>query len=148
MSMFYRDNRQRRNGTKGSKSWTVMRKQTQVECNHILWDLTNESRVKIKSEMWKVKSDDNSVSDSEKSDLVPDFCGCALRTKRTNGFWLSAELLVDGKDSHVQISPKGRRATSFFCTTEPWPCTKPCQTRMDNSAECATVYFRVLLLKP
>jgi hypothetical protein len=48
------------------------------------------------------------------------------------------------EQSHQMV---GKRQL-LFGTTEPWPCTKPCQTWMENSAECVTVYLRVLLLMP
>jgi hypothetical protein len=74
----------------------------------------------------------------------------SLPKERVSGYWqrLPMELLVTGLDSCLQISPKGREATSFFGTTEPGLRTKPCQMRMDITAECVTVYLRVLLLMP
>jgi hypothetical protein len=36
----------------------------------------------------------------------------------------------------------------LWVTTEPWSCTKPCQSRMEKAVECMYVYFGVLLLMP
>jgi hypothetical protein len=55
MCMFYRDYRKRMRERKDSGSWTMMRNKTQVECNHIMWDLISESEVKVKSLKWEVK---------------------------------------------------------------------------------------------
>jgi hypothetical protein len=92
MCMFYRDYRKRMKERKDSGSWTMMRKKTQVECSHIMWDLASES------EKLEVRSENNSASESGKFWLVQDFCGCTLRTTHATGSWLLIELLDTGTD--------------------------------------------------
>ena len=71
----------------------------------------------------------------------------SLPQERVSGYWqrLPMELLVTGAcSSHRKVG----KQQVFLGTTEPGLRTKPCQTRMDGTAECVTVYLRVLLLMP
>jgi hypothetical protein len=84
--------------------------------------------------MWKVKSDNNCLI----VENVTTARQLRVFYKKKMECW-SFMLLFDGTMSHVQLSPKGRKATNLFCTTEPGLHNKPCQTRMDSAAECVTV---------
>jgi hypothetical protein len=143
MCMFYRDYKKRMKERKDSGSWTMMRNKTQVEWNHIMWDLTSESEVKVNSLKWEVKT--TVQVNLENFDWCKIF---VMHIKNNTCYWF---LTADGVagywnwlmcSSHRKV---GKRQV-FCCTTEPGLRTKPCQTRMENTAECVSDYRRVLLL--
>jgi len=64
-----------------------------------MWVLTIESEIKVKSE-------NNSASESGKFWLVQDFFGCTLRTTHAPGSWLLIELLDTGTDSCAALTKR------------------------------------------
>jgi len=106
----------------------------------------------ISCDIWKVKSECESQSqsetksESEKFYWSQTFCGRTSRKSATVHRLQSGWLLEFAHvcSCHQKV---GKRQVSFG-TAEPGLRSKPCQTWMENTAECVTVYLGVLLLMP